>query len=296
MFQELKKLLNKKLELNTNKIKVLRPGNPYCFVCFRNEEDRLNGMSKLNGYIWKGSTLVAVDAKPSADPLVKKRHADREKNDESIKKRKTVEECTTSLSHVEYSEQLKQKQNNMRDVLKRYGGEVSKLSNTLRKSFENSKNENDGLPFELMEIRSAPNIDGYRNKCEFSIGKDENEETVIGFRLGSYANGFTEIGSVQHLKHIPDKMKLAVKLFEVFVRNSQMEVFNAENHTGYFRNLTVRVSQATGDIMLVVGIHPQQLSEDEIGAFKQSLIDYFKSGEGKELNLTSLYYEEMRKR
>jgi tRNA (uracil-5-)-methyltransferase len=43
-----------------------------------------------------------------------------------------------------------------------------------------------------------------------------------------------------------------------------MDVFNAETHQGNFRQLTVRVGQATGDLMLVVGIHPQVSAESNL--------------------------------
>lgn len=53
-FQELKKLMNQKLGLNTSKIKRPKNGSHWLFACFQNEEERLKAITALNGYSWKG--------------------------------------------------------------------------------------------------------------------------------------------------------------------------------------------------------------------------------------------------
>lgn len=56
------------------------------------------------------------------------------------------------------------------------------------------------------------------------------------------------------------------------------------------------VRSAPGFLMLVVGMHPQDLSEDNLNEFKKSMIDYFSNGDGKSANVTSLYYQKMVKK
>lgn len=84
------------------------------------------------------------------------------------------------------------------------------------------------------------------------------------------------------------------KVFQDYVRASNLNVFSPEFQTGHFRQLTVR--SASDQLMLVVGIHPQNLTDVEVAAFKQSLIDFFSTGEGKNANVTSLYYQKMVKK
>lgn len=48
--------------------------------------------------------------------------------------------------------------------------------------------------------------------------------------------------------------------------------------------------------MLVVGVHPQQWTQQDKEAFKQELKEFFTTGEGASLNITSLYYQEITKR
>lgn len=47
------------------------------------------------------------------------------------------------------------------------------------------------------------------------------------------------------------------QLFQDFVRKSNMAPFSPADYSGYWRYLTVRHSNHTGDIMLIVVIHPQ---------------------------------------
>lgn len=130
----------------------------------------------------------------------------------------------------------------------------------------------------------------YRNKCAFTIGIDEETKLpTVGFRIGSYVNGITGVGTIDSLKHIPQSMKTAVKLFQDYVRSSDLEVFNFEVHTGHFRQLMIRSTE--NELMLVVGIHPQDLSNEKLKLFKDSLIQYFTEGNGKDANVTSLHYQ-----
>lgn len=53
----------------------------------------------------------------------------------------------------------------------------------------------------------------YRNKCEFTVGIDEETNlSTVGFRIGSYVNGTTGVGPIDDLVHIPPQMKTAVNV------------------------------------------------------------------------------------
>lgn len=118
---------------------------------------------------------------------------------------------------------------------------MAKENNNLTEWIESQKKSHDGLPCDLQPILRADSIDGYRNKCEFTIGKKDRfsptykhtrfsqlllificilsdlgkSETTgivtIGFRLSSYAAGCTAVGPIDDLKHIPQRMIDAVK-------------------------------------------------------------------------------------
>ncbi|XP_044760010.1 tRNA (uracil-5-)-methyltransferase homolog A [Coccinella septempunctata] len=299
---EFKKLLNDKLKLNSRKIKQANRNARYAFICFRNEEDRENAIKVLTGYSWKGKVLEVLKAKPSADPFVLKRSQENDHKDGSSKKFKNdkasdnrtpeerVKESTIPLADIPYNDQLKLKEQNIRTIIEKLGKELLHSSPELRLWITKQKLVNNGLICPIEVIKHADKIDGYRNKCDFSFGIDEETKLpVVGFRLSSYAHGSISVGPVENLRHIPNEMKKLCKVFENFVQQSKLEVFNAEIQCGHFRQLTVRL--ADKQLMIIVGIHPQNLSEEELKDFKGDLVEYFSNGPGKDTGVTSLYYE-----
>uniref|UniRef100_A0A9I3EH20 tRNA (uracil(54)-C(5))-methyltransferase n=1 Tax=Anopheles dirus TaxID=7168 RepID=A0A9I3EH20_9DIPT len=294
---ELKKLLNVKMKLSTNKIKIMKPGSPFIFICFRNQEDREAAIKSLDGFKWKGKELSAFEAKPAPDPLIRRRKEASAAEGEPLNvKRRTVEASATSLAYLSYEEQLKQKQSEMENVLQKFAKELWNSIPTLRSYVEKQRKDHGGLPCAFEPIRPSPLTDGYRNKCEFSIGKDAQGVKRVGFRVGSYSNGFLEVESIVHLKHIPDCMKQTVTLFEEFVQASTLEVYSAETYQGHFRQLTVRMSHATRQVMVVVGVHLQSLSEEEQKAMKASIVECLTSEPGKKAGICSIYFEVIQKR
>lgn len=202
---------------------------------------------------------------------------------------------TIPLENVEYEQQLKIKEEEIKSVLKKLGNDLAYHNIELKKWIETQKEKYDGLPCELLNIRYSEQYDGYRNKCEFTIGIDqETNLPTVGFRIGAYVNGVVGVAPIGHLRHIPDSMKKAVEVFQTFVRSSQLKVFNPEFHTGHFRQLCVRC--APDQLMVIVGIHPQDLEKEKISDFQKELIQFFTEGAGKEAKITSLYYQEIVKK
>lgn len=305
---EFRKLLNEKLKLNSNKIKTTKRNSPFAFVCFRNNEDRENAINVLSNYVWKGKELKVLKAKPAPDPLVKKRKEDSvqqiskkvksegfQKDESEGTQEEKLKFKTIPYWNVEYKDQLNLKQNSIRTLLKKLANDLAHHNPELQEWIDKQKKLHNGLVCELRDIRYAEETTGYRNKCEFTVGIDEETKLpTVGFRIGSYVNGTIGVGPVDDLIHISNSMKLAVKVFQNFVRCSKLSVFNPEFHTGHFRQLMVR--SAPNQLMLVVGIHPQNLSDEELNDFKKNLVDFFSSGDGKDAKVTSLYYQKIVKK
>ncbi|KAL0838662.1 hypothetical protein ABMA28_016735 [Loxostege sticticalis] len=296
---ELKKLINQKLGLNTSKIKRPKNGSHWLFACFQNDEDRTKAIAALNGYSWKGKTLIAEIAKPAPDPLVRKRKQEEESTVQDKKKKEDdrdqdtrVKDATTPYWNMPYEQQLKLKEKEIKNILMKFDNEIWKLDRARRNDIEAKRKIHNGLTFELQPIKPSPVTEGYRNKCEFTVGiDDETKLPTVGFRLGSYATGTVGVAPIQSVKHISDATKKAVLIFQEFVRKSNMAPFSPADYSGYWRCLTVRHSFSTGDIMLIIAMHPQQLTEEEIKKLKSDLIDHFSSEEAKACNVKSLYLE-----
>ncbi|KAI8122098.1 hypothetical protein FF38_05728 [Lucilia cuprina] len=294
---EFKKLIKNKLKLDMAKVKSpLR--KEFAFVCFRSQEDQEKAIQLLNGYKWKGKVLQATVAKASADPLQRKRKEDgqsEEKHGSDNKKQRTSADATCPLAHLSYEEQLKKKYYEMEELIKKFTHDLKKINRDAKPHLENFKYEG---------ALASPQINGYRNKNEFTVGKNSNGEIVVGFRLGSYADGSVEVAEVESLPHIPKAAKWAAKTFQDFVKQSKFQPFNPEGNTGHFRQIMVRTSKLTNELMLVPGIYTSNLTEDELKQVKEELIAYYKNlsfkdeeeGVEKEYKCTSLYYQDVKHR
>ncbi|XP_067647883.1 tRNA (uracil-5-)-methyltransferase homolog A isoform X2 [Eurosta solidaginis] len=288
--EEFKKLLKTKLSLNMTKIKSPRRKD-FAFVCFRTKGDQIRAIESLSGYKWKGKVLQAHAAKPSADPLQKRRNEDaqRGKSEPEAKRHRNSAEAICPYAVFPYEEQLQKKNSEMQRIL-------DKFSNTLRSTNPAFKKARGALKFE--GVKSSPQINGYRNKNEFTVGKNAQGEIVVGFRLGSYANGSVEVSEVEELPHIPDAAKWAARSFQEYVRNSNFQPFEPEDNSGHIRQLLVRTSAHSGEIMLVAGIYSSNLNETEVAKLKADLKEYYENCIDQErgFKCTSLYYQDVKHR
>lgn len=301
--QEIKKLLKGKLKLSPSKIKTPHKfgGKNFAFVCFRNEADKEHALKTLDGYSWKGRTFKAKSAKAIMDPMLKRRLENSKQNAAAAAAtatppvKKTILEATVPLAHLPYAEQLKQKEADCIKQLHAYADAVKRINQQLKKSIVSAKQELNGLPCIWHGFKASPRTEAYRNKNEFAIGKNADGEKIVGFRLGSYIDGTIEVAPVNDLPHVPQRTKEAAESFQTYIRSSKFTIFSPEFYTGQFRQLAVRISESTGELMLIVGLHTKEIL-DELDALKADIIDYYTNREGKAMNVTSIYVEEMNKR
>ncbi|ALC45152.1 CG3808, partial [Drosophila busckii] len=284
---EFKKLLKKTLKFDITKIKS-PTRKEFAFVCFRTAEDQQRAVETLDGYKWKGKVLKAMLAKASADPL-QKRRADEETGDVQPKRQRTAGEATCPLSDMPYEKQLEQKKDEMAAVLKKYTKELRHLNTAAIPHLDK---------FEFKGVLPSPTIEGYRNKNEFTVGKNAEGEIVVGFRLGSYCHGSVEVAAVQELPHLPAQAKWAALTFQQLVRQSKFQPFNPVGNLGHFRQLMVRCSSNTGEVMIVAGIYSSNLSEAEQLELQQEIKSFYEREEQQsgEFKCSSLYYQDVKHR
>ncbi|XP_011686341.1 PREDICTED: tRNA (uracil-5-)-methyltransferase homolog A-like isoform X1 [Wasmannia auropunctata] len=302
---EFKKLLNEKLDLQLCKVKPPKKGSSsWLYVCFRSEECRQRAITTINGILWKNSKLTAQAAKPAPDPFVKRKLEEESSNkrlktdaeDPNCSPMDRIKFSTTPLWNMPYLDQLELKQKEMKSILIKIGQRMVIESKALTDWVNSQRKLYDGLPCKLQNILSADITEAYRNKCEFTIGKDsEQSKIMIGFRLSAYASGSTAVGPIDDLCHIPKNMKIAVKILEIFIRESNLEPFNPVDHSGYWRQVTARTTRAN-HLMLIVGIHPQDLRSDELEKLKSQLRIFFETGKGVDAHVTSLYFQTIDKK
>ncbi|EDV97596.1 tRNA (uracil-5-)-methyltransferase homolog A [Drosophila grimshawi] len=283
---EFKKLLKNTLKLDMTKIKS-PTRKEFAFVCFRSQADQQRAVETLNGYKWKGKVLKAMLAKASADPLHKRR-SETDAAESKPKRQRTAVEATCPLAEMPYEQQLEQKTEEMSALLKKYTQELRRLNADAKPHLDK---------FQFNGVLPSPIVQGYRNKNEFTVGKNAEGEIVVGFRLGSYSDGSVEVAEVQQLPHLPAQAKWAAQSFQQLVRQSKFQPFNPVGNVGHFRQLMVRSSSATGELMLVAGIYSSNLSEAEQLELQQELKNFYEQAEqNAEHKCTSLYYQDVKHR
>ncbi|KAH8373361.1 hypothetical protein KR009_004096 [Drosophila setifemur] len=284
---EFKKLLKNTLKLDMTKIKS-PTRKEFAFVCFRTLEAQQRALELLNGYKWKGRVLKAQAAKASADPLQRKRAAEDQGKEEKPKKQRTAVEATCPLAGIPYEQQLEQKSVEMSTLLKKYTQELRRINPQAKPHLDK---------FKFHEILPSPTVNGYRNKNEFTVGKNSQGEIVVGFRLGCYSDGSVEVAEVEDLPHLPEQAKWAARSFQKLVRQSKFQPFNPDGNVGHFRQLMVRCSSATGEIMLVAGIYSSNLCQSEQQELKNELKNFYADVESDSpYKCTSLYYQDVKHR
>ncbi|OWF44278.1 tRNA (uracil-5-)-methyltransferase homolog A-like [Mizuhopecten yessoensis] len=299
-FKQLKKRLAS-LDVKPVKIKAIeRKG--FAFATFRSEEEREDATRKITGHVWKERKLKVKKAPATMDPLVQKRKRDSEqKIDEPPNKKDKMEDdlppeirlknAVSPLWKVPYEEQLKTKMQDMVQILKTLANRIQRENPEFRGWLHKQRSKYDGKCCEMLPIKPSPVLEDYRNKCEFTVGKDINgQDNTVGFRYGLYKQGSKSVGEPQDQVILPDSMKKFVKSFQKFIRASGYGAYDPQSHEGHWRILTTRTCRGSDDFMAVVDFDPQHLPKEELECIKTKLKDYFTTGEGRDCGVTSLFF------
>src|SRR6266498_2712149 len=268
----------------------------YCFAILKTEEQQLDVMNKLKGVLFKNKRLsVQIDNVTEKDR--QKFFDARKKKNQKIEQsgvQKSPEEMladqVTPLHIHEYQFQLELKRDGIIKSLREYCGKLKESyknknqydSSWLQKEFDSK------LPLDLKPMIPSPILKGYRNKCEFTVGLNLKGEKTVGFLLGAYKDGLTTVLEPHDSIHVSDIAKKIALAMQNYIRQSLYDVYDRRTKQGNWRLISVR-SQKCGDIMIIIQIHPQGLSNEQIIQEKSNLLEYLKTLANEEnFNLTSL--------
>ncbi|KFM57780.1 tRNA (uracil-5-)-methyltransferase-like protein, partial [Stegodyphus mimosarum] len=218
-------------------------------------------------------------------------HCSKKAREDDIPVELRLKNAVTPFWNVPYEEQLKRKEADVHKFLVKLAKEIEKVNKSLIPKLQKNRKENNFQCCPLAPIKASPCIEAYRNKCEFTIGKHlYTKEKTVGFRLNSYKEGSMSVAEPDDCVNISSVMLKAVKSFQDYVRLSKLDVYNPENHSGYWRQLTVRTSN-NSDVLLIAVMHPQTLTEAELEEEKQKLKEYYEVGPGSQCGVTSVYFQ-----
>jgi 23S rRNA (uracil1939-C5)-methyltransferase len=138
---------------------------------------------------------------------------------------------------LDYLQQIAHKQEQVEDIFKHDGG------------FSD---------FQIENILPTENIFFYRNKMEFSfsdsqwlINIDENIKSKKGFFLGLHVpNNFEKILDIEECFLQSELSSRILNFTREFFKMRNATIYNTKTHSGYLRNIIIRQSQKTSDLMI----------------------------------------------
>lgn len=144
------------------------------------------------------------------------------------------------------------------------------------------------LPCETLEPIGSPDINGYRTKCEFTIGYNLDNEPTVGFLLGLYREGVTSVLEPSECLNVSDISKKIAKAMGDYVRRSDLPAYDRVEKTGVWRTIMCK-TQSTGDILVLVQIRAADLTPERLQQEKQSLVKFWNEESG--VNVTTLMFQ-----
>ena len=236
------------------------------FLIFKSEDDRQTGFDKIDGFELKKEKLEAELVENEENRAPKKMKTE---VDSSLPLEERLQDQVTPLWRYPYDRQVILKKRRMRKVIDKYRKDIVEAPFL---NFDDSRSMLDEF------------INGYRNKCEFAIGLDEDGNVCVGFSMGAYKDGLFQTAGPQSCLHVSNVMKDFVSKFQTFVSSSGLPVFDRINQTGFWRLLTLR-QFSTNELMVLVQANKGY--ETDIESLKQKLIELCASYEYEEFKVAS---------
>lgn len=278
-YHVVRQLLERHFKLNFHKVRV---GDGKAFIAFLSEKERDEAIIKLHDQEWKGRTLDAKVATARYDPLVKRLKTDADGEDKCSPERVVTEDDVNSkvcpLWNKPYEVQLRIKEADMQHVLdmaRQLGKICPSLQKDAPKLFEwTQKNKKICCRFD--GVVPSPSVTGYRNKCEFNVGRDG----VLGFRMGRYKDNSEHVMKPpSNCPIISETMFKILKTFQSFLLDhsgTKLRGFDHVTHEGHVRQLTVRTNKDE-ECLIIIDIHPQDLDQEILDQEIKNVIALFET-------------------
>lgn len=129
-----------------------------------------------------------------------------------------------------------------------------------------------GEKIEVRETVASPEIYGYRHKVQYPISQTKNSRRILA---GYYKPKSHEIVNI---KYCPIQPETCDEIIE-YIRNKAFDFaitgFNEKKHAGDLRHVVLRVSKATGKVLVTLVVNSTKMF-DKLRDFSQDIYDNFK--------------------
>jgi len=107
----------------------------------------------------------------------------------------------------------------------------------------------------------------YRNKTEFSIGRSAfDDKIVVGFNCGDNVNSCLSVERGQTVNDVPTVSKQAFEIgliCENYIQECDIDIYSKETRKGFWRNVTIRQSERTNQILVNIICRKEHFNETE---------------------------------
>ena len=244
-------------------------------IDFAAEEDFIKAKEVLEAVTYKNEKrrIEFSDHRPGA------KKARSQPSDADIIGRDVVR-STAPLFDLPYDQQLVKKE----QVLKKALEETRSLlfKSCRREGISEPKWASSGIFASLKSIIPSPIQDGYRNKCEFTIGVDANGQPACGFVKGRLASGAMCVGTAENAPHVSVLGKRAAAQATSWLqeKDTPFPAFDNASKTGMLRQVMVRENTEGHAIVALqcAAVPAADVRESLRAAFKSHFEGEFSTG------------------
>ncbi|KAJ3384998.1 tRNA methyltransferase 2 [Entophlyctis sp. JEL0112] len=249
-------------------------------IYFNSAEARENAIAKVEAFVLKGSDKITTmiddrdgnsrnngtDSPSTGESVARAGKRKREDNEiadanDGRTPAEKINDQVTPLWRIPYEDQLNSKLSRFKKGLANLKRELYSFTNK-RDTPEDKRKELDYIVnmgrdciCELQKVVPSPVVDGYRNKCEFTVGFDLDGKPTVGFLLGLFKEGVTCVLPPTECKNVPPAANLVAEIFQKVLLSSKLGPYDRVKKEGFWRLLQVRC-QSTGDVMVVAQVNP----------------------------------------
>lgn len=265
---------------------VKKKGQMYAYVHFKTEDEITVAIAKLDAAKDEKGKPAFRFKRVAGDPefaaKAKKRQLADAEDGGTEKKAKgmpapnkplpdSVADIVTSFWRKPYDQQLRIKQRDIEQLLRKLRRFMSEYRDI---DFVHSNTKGKPLLCPCLPILPSPVLTGYRNKIEFSVGKDRNGRLSVGFILGRYAEGLAVVESAEQCPNVPPVALHVADIMRAYFEASGHAPYDKATHGGVWRLLVIRTAEERKELMINLQMKKGPLSDEQVQAIKRGLVEH----------------------
>ncbi|CAO3671813.1 unnamed protein product [Rhizopus stolonifer] len=261
----------------------------YCFLTVDTEEEAMACVKALDGLNLRKNKLEA-----KYDPANQSQHRERFNNkkpqadpkDTRTSAEKLADQVTP-LWRMDYEQQLIKKNRKSVKALLTLKDKLASLCDDRTKK-QIGWSTKPGMPCEMLPVIGSPQVNHYRTKCEFTIGRNLEGEPSVGFLLGLYRDGIVAVLESDECLNVSATANAVAKSMSDYIKASDLPVYDRTEKTGCWRTIMTK-TPSTGEVMIVVQLSSAELSAERVEQEKVSLTKFWKNSSS--VSVTTLLFQ-----